>query len=698
MKSELEASPRDGERTEPDAPAKAFATKQDASTPSLAGRALPERSAAPSDTLSNWLDLLCKLLRLPTAEKEEIRSELDSHLRDRVRDFMLAGLDADESARRAIDELGNAADLAERFRATSKDTQRRFLMNVAGIGLATAAVVFSVVALTQRSTDAAVTRAAQVAQAEDERAKAEQAREEAVRTFLVEALVQAPPERVPIVTDLLVRAEASLEGGDGLNVEARQRLATALALVQERDGARRAGEEKASKPAVRTSTYEPRPNEAMEQLATIEVHLKDGDTYATFFDQLKASGRVSIRDPQLESIGVSRELVLPGALGKTNAAAAIQALNDSFHGDAVDAIAARLAPDGTIVVSSQESFDKQEKTLVTYDIASIVQRRIENTSDPVKASEVVAEVSTVITQLVQQEHWADNGGNRARITKFGTKLFIEAPARFHPQIQWVLEELKAIEQSAAHSGTGDRDAAPKADRTDRALAVRWQDGVPNLRDLPLLSNMFTTSGSVTEKVGAGPLVIKATDGGKVQVIGPSGVLEAAQVQIDTPAGHGHARVAEGSTAMKVCTLTVADAGSIASFVQDVSKATPILSTANGVPEVKISTNLANNQLLVIADAQQLRILDQLIELLDRGPLQALPAAVPAERQYHSKVISASTLRELLGKAFNVSPVLKQCAVPRIMEVHDNHLTLTATADQLVLVDRLVGMMDPSSGN
>lgn len=695
MKSKPEAPASDRERTEPDTPASAFASVANARTPSLARRALLEKSAAPSDTLSNWLDLLCKLLRLPAAEKDEIRSELDSHLRDRVRDFMLAGMAADESARRAIDELGNAADLAERFRTTSKDTQRRFLMNVAGVGLAATAVVFSVVAITQRSTDAAVARESQVVQ--DERVKAEQTREEAVRAFLVDALVQSPPERVPIVADMIVQAEGQLTRRGAAQLAWQDGVRDAL-LVNARPragvAADRGGE--ARTPSIRTSTYEPVPNEAMPRLAAIDVHLNAGDTYAAFFDQLTAGAKVSVRYQQLEGIGVSKALVLPGTMGATNAAAVIQALNDAMHGDAVDAIAARLLPDGTIVVSSQESFDRQEQTLATYDIAPIVQRRIENADEPVKASDVVVEVAGVITRLVQQQHWADNGGDRAKITKFGAKLFVEAPARFHPQIRWVLEELKANEEGDAHSRRGVPDAPPEAARTDRAVAVRWQDGVPTLRDLPLLNNMFTKGGSVTDKVGTGPLVIKATDDRKVQVIGPSGVMTASQIHVELPQVGTPQSADPSKPTTKLCTLAATDASAMAAFLQSLSQATPVLNTANGAPKFSVDALPTTNQLYVRADAQQVRRLDGIIELLDRGALTELAQAVPASRTYKPTMLSAAALRELLGQAFNTSPVLRQCAVDRIMEVQDGKLILTATADQLVLVDRLVSMVDPLS--
>ena len=78
-----------------------------------------------ADAIGVWLDLLVKLLRLPARECEAIRDELESHLRERVRDLVVAGTTEDDAVRVAVGELGDAASLAARYREARAYPRRR---------------------------------------------------------------------------------------------------------------------------------------------------------------------------------------------------------------------------------------------------------------------------------------------------------------------------------------------------------------------------------------------------------------------------------------------------------------------------------------------------------------------------------------------------------------------------------------------
>lgn len=117
-------------------------------------RTRPEEGAgvrlSQPDPIGAWLDVLMPMLRLGAAERRSIRDELDSHLRDRVRDLMLSGLDETRAAGEAIGELGDAAELASRYGQASRGpARRRLLMNVGLLGMASAALVTSMVAVMQ---------------------------------------------------------------------------------------------------------------------------------------------------------------------------------------------------------------------------------------------------------------------------------------------------------------------------------------------------------------------------------------------------------------------------------------------------------------------------------------------------------------------------------------------------------------------
>lgn len=77
------------------------------------------------DPIGSWLDVFVALLALPRQERQTIRDELEDHLRSRVDDLMITGLDEPEAVRRAVGELGETAELARAFRAAARPNQRR---------------------------------------------------------------------------------------------------------------------------------------------------------------------------------------------------------------------------------------------------------------------------------------------------------------------------------------------------------------------------------------------------------------------------------------------------------------------------------------------------------------------------------------------------------------------------------------------
>lgn len=104
----------------------------------------PRRAETPAE----WLAELGIALRMPYERAEAIREELAEHLRERVRDLELEGLDETAAASMAVKELGDAAAVARRFRNAERTPIRRRIMNLAVIGIAGAALVTSVVAIT----------------------------------------------------------------------------------------------------------------------------------------------------------------------------------------------------------------------------------------------------------------------------------------------------------------------------------------------------------------------------------------------------------------------------------------------------------------------------------------------------------------------------------------------------------------------
>jgi hypothetical protein len=81
------------------------------------------------DSISAWLDVLTSMLALPEQQRAQIRDELEDHLRSRVDDLLITGLDESDAIRKAVSELGETAELAKVVtQAHTQPTQRRRIM------------------------------------------------------------------------------------------------------------------------------------------------------------------------------------------------------------------------------------------------------------------------------------------------------------------------------------------------------------------------------------------------------------------------------------------------------------------------------------------------------------------------------------------------------------------------------------------
>ncbi len=96
-------------------------------------------SLGDGDAIGAWLARVATLVGGPARRRDEIHDELESHLRERARDLMVSGLDEAQAVSRAIGELGDAAELASRYRNLSSG-RRRLAMNVLFLGVTAAAV------------------------------------------------------------------------------------------------------------------------------------------------------------------------------------------------------------------------------------------------------------------------------------------------------------------------------------------------------------------------------------------------------------------------------------------------------------------------------------------------------------------------------------------------------------------------------
>lgn len=162
---------------------------------------------------------------------------------------------------------------------------------------------------------------------------------------------------------------------------------------------------------------------------------------------------------------------------------AVEFLNDDLGLDPDNRIDFRVR-DGRLVFATTAFFDRQETVLATYDLTDLVNQRnakaAEENSEP---GNVVEEVTHLITTLVHSEQWSDNGGDRASLTHYGSKLFVKAPKRFQPQIQWILTEVGTGGPEAKSRRATPKDADSPVVRTYHLKHTPAEDTLNALKKL-----------------------------------------------------------------------------------------------------------------------------------------------------------------------------------------------------------------------
>ncbi len=91
----------------------------------------------PDPEFEAYLNLLGRFLRLSGHQRREIRRELETHVEDAVEEYIARGLSRHDAIMRVLDDFGDAAELAARFRSVGRT--RRWIMRgtatAAGLGI-----------------------------------------------------------------------------------------------------------------------------------------------------------------------------------------------------------------------------------------------------------------------------------------------------------------------------------------------------------------------------------------------------------------------------------------------------------------------------------------------------------------------------------------------------------------------------------
>ncbi|MFO0830966.1 MAG: permease prefix domain 1-containing protein [Phycisphaerales bacterium] len=407
----------------------------------------PELPPPHGDAVTSWLDLLEKLLRLPPEETRGIRDELASHLRERVRDLTVSGMPDAEATRTAIGELGDAAELARRFQHARGHSKRSTVMQIALVSAVVVALTAGGLALRGAS------------QAEDARQQAA-----AAKQAELEARNKA-----------LQTLSAAVLASDTAPATAENALARTLdaTVAQSSLSARRA-----ALSALLSST-------TGDGVGSAKVSAGPTDTWKTFFENAaKAAGKSpAVNFPSMETLTVSPDGPLGLELKDVTLDDAVRLLNDARPGDRAQGRFTYRAGETTLEFASEDYFDRREVETRTYDLDTLVKDLLAKEAEEPAPKEgerhsrtsaeqsVCEEVSHLISEMVNPNMWTDNGGDIASIRRFGSKLFVTAPARRFKDIEWILKEAGAFEKARAAAAPEARKLSVTVDPQTRQLVI-----------------------------------------------------------------------------------------------------------------------------------------------------------------------------------------------------------------------------------
>lgn len=197
-----------------------------------------------------------------------------------------------------------------------------------------------------------------------------------------------------------------------------------------------------------TSAFQPPREEPPAALRDIKVSADSSLRWDDFFRAIGQGAKlpVFVHWPQLRALGggelptFSPDNGIGVELQGFSLDAAITLLNDHANLGSDMGLAYRVQ-EGRIVFSSQAFFDRQETVLVTYDLSAAIAARQTDLEQGRSSEEIVDSIRQIVMSLVHPDLWAENGGDLARMQTYGTKLFVSAPSRLQPNVQWVLAEM-----------------------------------------------------------------------------------------------------------------------------------------------------------------------------------------------------------------------------------------------------------------
>jgi len=355
----------------------------------------PTNPRAPEEThdqIGAWLDRLVRLTRLPTTEAAELRDELDAHLRERVRDLMLVGHDEPDAVHKSISELGDLAQLAQRYREATRTPRRRIFMNIAMIAVAGSALGLSTLALQRDQPEAAA------------------------------APVQ--PTEIHLVPRSVVTS-----AGNGFTLEVVPKLAESSVVTPEPGVIPVFGHLFGTGQEAPVAMARSAEDQPLRDVLLMLAEPYDARVFAYWNDLEHAELSIDTQVGFMPFEGQSVEKAL--------------AMLSDHYGLSGDERLDHRVQNGLMEIATRRFFDQREVTLISYDASELL-----FAASPLEQSDESETLMELITTLVEPTAWEHHGGPSS-IHVAGNRLFINAPARIHDHVVWLLRELQMNQDQGA---------------------------------------------------------------------------------------------------------------------------------------------------------------------------------------------------------------------------------------------------------
>lgn len=166
---------------------------------------------------------------------------------------------------------------------------------------------------------------------------------------------------------------------------------------------------------------------ALHELLDSPITLEEAVTWEELFDRIqRAAGGSMVEWTHFDTLGFEREEPVYLETSEVRLGLVLELLNRRFEGDAVVLVPSEHG----VEITSQSVLDRRSVRLTAYPLGSILAMGVHPD-----------EVTELIAGFVAPGSWQEQGGELARMSIVGDRLFIEAPARFDERIGWILDQL-----------------------------------------------------------------------------------------------------------------------------------------------------------------------------------------------------------------------------------------------------------------